>query len=112
MIPTVTVTADKNPEYDTDPGKNTKDKIFLLSINEANRYFSSYTDRHCGASTYAKKQGAYVSSNGNPDWWLRSPGASQYSAAIVAAGVVVYDFGYNVDDSGCVVRPTLWIEFE
>ena len=33
-IPTVTVPAHKNPKYDTDPGKATKDKVFLLSAVE------------------------------------------------------------------------------
>lgn len=36
LIPTVTVSADRNPGYDTNPGNPTKDKVFLLSIDEAN----------------------------------------------------------------------------
>ena len=40
-IPTVTVSADKNPSYSTSPGNNTTDKVFLLSITEVNKYFSS-----------------------------------------------------------------------
>lgn len=35
MIPTATVSADKNPDSSTDPGNATQDKVFLLSITEA-----------------------------------------------------------------------------
>lgn len=40
-IPTVTVAADKNPEYGTKGGNNTKDKLFLLSASEFDKYFRS-----------------------------------------------------------------------
>ena len=46
MIPTVTVSADKNPDYSTNPGNATQDQVFLLSITEVNKYFSSYSARH------------------------------------------------------------------
>jgi hypothetical protein len=38
IIPTVTVSADKNPQYSTYPGKATQDQVFLLSINEVEKY--------------------------------------------------------------------------
>lgn len=113
IIPTVTVTADKNPDYDTDPGKNTKDKIFLLSIDEANRYFSSNTDRQCKATEYAKGQGGYVNSdNGNSAWLLRSPGNYTNSAAVVSVYGEVSEYGWDVDYSSRVVRPALWVNLE
>lgn len=46
MIPTVTVSADKNPDYSTNPGNATQDQVFLLSITEVNKYFSSDSARH------------------------------------------------------------------
>ena len=47
MIPTVTVSANKNPKYDTDPGNTAKDRVFLLSIVEAEKYFTSDEARKC-----------------------------------------------------------------
>ena len=41
MIPSVIVSADKNPGYNTSPGKNTTDQVFLLSLIEAIEYFTS-----------------------------------------------------------------------
>ena len=54
MIPTVTVTADKYPDYETDPGNDTQDKVFLLSIEEAAKYFDSDTARECEVTEYAR----------------------------------------------------------
>ena len=69
-----TVTADENPKYDTDPGNDTKDRIFLLSIDEAEKYFSWGSRRRCEPTDYAVSNGAYESDSGNCWWWLRSPG--------------------------------------
>lgn len=79
MIPTLTVSADKNPDYSTEPGNATQDKVFLLSITEANRYFKTDEERMCVPTAYAKANGAYMSSSYTKGgiatcwWWLRSP---------------------------------------
>lgn len=41
IILTTTVSADENPEYNVNPGSDTQDKMFLLSILEADKYFNS-----------------------------------------------------------------------
>ena len=111
MIPTVTVSADKNPEYSTNPGNTTQDQVFLLSITEANKYFSSDSARQCKPTEYAVAGGAYVSSsNGNCWWWLRSPGFDQGSAAFVNDGGDVDEDGIDVGYAYNAVRPALWID--
>ncbi len=112
MIPTVTVSADKNPEYSTNPGNATQDKVFLLSITEVNKYFSSDSARRCKATAYADALGAYVAGNGNCWWWLRSPGHLQGTAAYVNYGGNVYGDGNGVNRSDSAVRPALWIDIE
>ena len=115
MIPTTTVTADKNPSYNTSPGSNTNDKVFLLSITEVNKYFKSDDARKCVPTAYAIANGAYRSFNyavGGRDtccWWLRSPGFDSYSAADVSDGGSVYGSGRSVDTGIDAVRPALWI---
>ena len=47
LILSTTVTADKNPTYDTSPGENTTDKVFLLSITEVTKYDKSDSARQC-----------------------------------------------------------------
>lgn len=110
MIPTVTVSADENPEYDTYLGDATQDKVFLLSIAEANKYFRSDSARQCKPTRYA---GAYANSdNGSCWWWLRSPGRNQGSAAGVFYDGAVYCYGIYVDYVYGAVRPVLWINLD
>ena len=111
MIQSTTVTADKNPSYNTSPGNNTTDKVFLLSITEVNKYFSSNGGaRQCQGTAYCYAQGAFKASNGNCLWWLRSPGYFSDYAAYVFHDGSVYDRGSSVDYDGRAVRPALWID--
>lgn len=111
MISTVTVSADKNPEYSTNPGNATQDQVFLLSITEANKYFSSDSARQCEPTDYAVANGAYVNSdNGNCWWWLRSPGDFQNNAASVINDGNVRESGSSVNHGYGAVRPALWID--
>ena len=114
-IPTVTVSAGENPYWYTSPGLATEDKVFLLSITEANKYFSSDSARQCEPTDYAVARGAYVNSdNGNCQWWLRSPGRYQKFAAEVDFDGGFYEFcsgvGVGCDDDA--VRPAMWITID
>ena len=104
MILTVTVPADKNPEYSADPGNVTQDKVFLLSINEVKKYFSSDEARKC--AMVMKKQG-----NARL-WWLRSPGNGLASAAFVDNDGSVNCSGFYVDKNDICIRPAMWISLE
>lgn len=111
IIPTVTVSADKNPEYSTNPGNATQDQVFLLSITEANTYFSSDSARQCKPMKYAVANGVSESNSGNCcRWWLRSPGYFQKLAATVSTGGDVPEGGNSVDSDDIAVRPALWID--
>lgn len=113
MIPTVTVSADKNPDYDTNPGNATQDKVFLLSIKEVNEYFSADAQRKCKATDYAEEQGVWVNdSNGCVWWWLRSPGGNQLSAAHGGKYGGVDEYGGGVFSVTRAVRPALWINLD
>ncbi len=83
-----------NPRYHTKGGEPTRDRIFLLSIDEAERYFKDDTDRACGGL-----------------WWLRSPGYNLYNAAYVRSGGSIYIYGGGVDFSGGV-SPAFWINLD
>ena len=111
MIPSVTVRADVNPSYSTSPGSSTTDQVFLLSITEANKYFSSDSERRCQGTEYCYALGAYEDSNSNCEWWLRSPGIYSDSAAFVDNYGSVLDNGSYVDVLCGAVRPALWINF-
>ena len=52
-----TVVAEDNKTHSTDAGEDTTDKVFLLSVSEANKYFKDNNDRKCSATKYAKEKG-------------------------------------------------------
>ena len=110
IIPTVKVSSNKNPEYSTNPGNVTQDQVFLLSITEEDKYFSSDSARQCEPTDFAVANGAWENDSGNCWWWLRSPGANQCSAAYVYDDGDVFEFGYYVYGDDFAVRPALWID--
>ncbi len=116
QIQNTTVSADKNPNSKYNPGNSTNDKVFLLSITEAEKYFPTDESRKCAPTAFAKAQGAYISdktaSGEATCWWLRSPGYKRYYAAVVNHVGSVYCTGSDVNcDSDCV-RPALWINLD
>ena len=107
-IATVTNQNPDNPEYGTKGGRPTQDKIFALSIEEANRYFSSNSDRKAYTTDCAHKRG-WDSDDRSNWWWLRSPGSYSNYAAYVFNDGDINPYGPVVRlDSGCV-RPAFWL---
>ena len=115
QIQTADVSADRNPSWETDPGNTTKDKVFLLSIPEANKLFSSNEARRCAPTDFAKKQGADTNNKFKADgkpacwWWLRSPGCDSRHAACVLSVGSFFEIGLSVSNDNVGVRPALWI---
>lgn len=119
QIQNTTVSADNNPQYSTNPGNATTDKVFLLSINEVEKYFNSDEARKCAPTAYAKAQGASTSDTCKTPsgaatcwWWLRSPGDDQSSAAYVYFGGNVFELGNYVFSGLNAVRPAMWISID
>ena len=109
------VTADKNPMCSTNPGSDTTDNVFLLSIPEVKKYFKDDASRVCAPTDYAVKNGAYTNSRYKVDgrascwWWLRSPGYnSNYAAIVNIVGSVDY-YGNYVNYGNICVRPCVWV---
>ena len=93
LINVTKVTADKNPTYDTNPGEDQEDKIFLLSIKETEKYLKTSEERmyECQYS-----------------WWLRTSGDCLNAAAIVSPRGVLEMRGYTVNTS-FGISPAMWI---
>lgn len=112
MIQTTKVAAGENPAYGTYPGIDTEDKVFLLSIDEANQYFDSVDDRICYPTDYAVSKECWINDSGSCQWWLRSPGAGSAGAAGVGYEGDVFKYGDYVILSYYAVRPAMWINVE
>ncbi|MBR3941939.1 MAG: hypothetical protein IKJ55_01160 [Clostridia bacterium] len=111
MISTVTVPAHKNPDYTVDAGNNTKDKVFLLSIDEAENLFVSDEDRKCEPTAFALAGNVYEY-EGNCWYWLRTSGFSSNCAAYVHRHGAIDKTGYTVTYTNAAVRPAMWISIE
>ncbi len=92
---------DDNPKFKTSGGVPTIDKIFLLSIHEAEIFLKN--DK--------------VKTISKASWWLRSPGGYQKYAAdannygVNFMGAGVHECGYG-DQYGFFVRPVMWIKLD
>jgi len=112
-----------NPDnlwYGTKGGSDTHDRIFLLSLEEADRYFGDSGDY---LNRRREKHSGHGFSNGHDSdrvanresaacgWRLRSPGHASYYAAIVIDDGSVFVYGDDVSATyhGGGVRPALWL---
>ena len=102
----------KNPLFETHCGNDTLDRVFLLSIQEAEKYFKDDEARSAKGSNYAIKHGLLKLSNGNSWYWLRSSGSDSNNAAIVYSDGYVDMTGDNVDNDDNGIRPALWINLK
>ena len=101
IIKETAVKNDANPKYGTTGGNDTQDKIFLLSIDEAKKYFKNDEKRKCK-----------MIDSDDTCWWLLSPGGYNTGAAFVHSHGTVYDRGGDSVDVTHGVRPALWINLE
>jgi len=126
LIAETTVINNDNPWYGTPGGENTKDKLFLLSIEEVVRYFG---DSGMLANRPGDSKGifdeyddariaAYDRTGIDSWWWLRSPGDGPTQAALINqfGGLSISGFDVAVDDhfpeGRGGIRPALWLIIE
>lgn len=112
-IQSTQVPADKNPKFDVDSGNPTTDKVFLLSVLEVEKYFSSAETKEL----FDVVAGSNVS---NP-WWLRTSGASgsifnfsdglQNCATLITIGGAI-SYGGNPVGTAKGVRPAMWVSLK
>ena len=89
-----------NPVYGTNGGGDTVDRIFLLSIAEAQQYFKDDADRVCKNSN-----------NAPIGWTLRTPGREHNRVSYVSrSGGINFDgVQTGVITSTASIRPALWL---
>ena len=113
LIPAVTVPADANPNYKTNPGNDTNDKVFLLSLREAETYFPDSYERRCEKSEKVHRATDDETCHNDSWWWLRTPSFRQNEAVIVRQYNATSDFSnLPVCNTYGAVRPAMWIDLE
>jgi hypothetical protein len=94
-----TISTGDNSEFGTDGGNDTTDRIFLLDIQQAERYFDSDNTR------MTKNLEGEISW-----WWLRSTGSVNYYVAYVTMSGKIDTAGVDVAHPNGNVRPAMWLD--
>ena len=106
-INTVELINKDNSKYGTQGGKNTSDKLFLLSLSEVDG-----TEESKEYGFWDKKTRKCKNDNFSEEtyfWWLRSPGNSSHDAAGVYYYGWVFGYGYDVQELTGGIRPALYL---
>ncbi len=88
----VRVETPASEEYYTNGGNRTMDRVFVLSKAEVLQYLPEVEDRNLGHW-----------------WWMRTPGSSLLTTAIVYTDGTFYNGGVNVSSHNGGVRPAMWV---
>lgn len=112
MLISETLPAELNPSYGTNAGSETTDRVFLLSIQELNRYFGRENKNRVAYATRTAAARNVTTSDrtGGASWWLRSPGHSGNYAAVVTGDGECFASGFPDNSETIGVRPAIWID--
>jgi hypothetical protein len=92
-------------------GNDTEDKVFLLNVDEADKYFPNDQSRMADPTPYATARGVFINERtGKVWWWLRSPGYYVSDAAGVNYLGQIHKSGDNVSTTNNAVRPAIWVK--
>ena len=118
-IKTTNIVNNDNPSYGTEGGKDTSDKVYLLSIDEVTDPVYGFNSSDDSDSTRQAVNTAYVAGGGEINsgdmgsagsvdvWWLRSPGLYSNSASLVNFDGYVLTGGDDVYIDVYAARPAL-----
>ncbi len=119
-IITTELSNEDNSKYNTNGGADTKDKMFLLSVGQAKKYFPNDSDRKAKGTKYYKSKLDFSDRvrGRSHNWWLRTPGKyDSYVAAVDKSGEID-KAGYSaallsLNDAGADgVRPAMWVKIK
>lgn len=125
VLPTANVTPD-NPDYDTNSGTATKDRVFLLSNEQvfadaaaadygfyAGRGFDDPAKRFT-STTYAKCRGTWWSPvedyRGNAFWFMRTSGYTPHNVTYICDFGYVYSRGTTVTTNDAGILPAIRVD--
>lgn len=103
---------DQKDEYEEMIYDECYDEIFLLSLDEAKKYFKSDDDRKGFPTPFAAKQHKYEIKTDNPCWWfLRTLGYERFLVSYVHSdGYATRSGTFMNSEAG--IRPALWLNID
>ena len=116
-IRTVCVKTRAFAQDDTDIVVSTKDKVWLLDADEAERCFVSDEERKCLPTERSLSYDTWFWNEAYGDglecpWWLRSCGDSPDAASVVTDEGVVMPDGWTVSSKDVGVRPVIVLRLD
>lgn len=99
----------RSEEYASADDNADSDRVFLLSVTEAERYLSGDRAKVCFCTEYARQNGSWHTPENICRWWLRSDGSYGNRKAGVRHQGSVYYGGFYVDIGYMSVRPAVCI---
>lgn len=99
-----------NATWGTEGGNDTTDKVFLLSIDEVNKYFPTEESHFATGTVYGNTIMTKDSGSEHRFWWLRSPGKVSANAAYIHADGRLVDVGMTVNVMCFGVRPVIYVK--
>ena len=109
-IKTTNVVNEDNPDYGTEGGNSTSDRVYLLSVGEVTNPDYGFTTSTNSTETREAVDTAYVdSARGRSAWCLRSPCSSGCTSLVCADGAVAMDWYATSYDA---VRPALHLNLK
>lgn len=116
---TSTVVNNDNPAHGTSGGKNTKDKVYLQSLEEVMADYginepaeAFYGEIYAQATPYTMQKGVWleIENSNRCWWWLRSSGGNPMNAAEVGSAGYLSFNGSNVTTRERAIRPVIKIK--
>lgn len=111
--------------YENEKPYEETDMIFLLSVEDVNKYMKENADRTCEATEYAIACGAHTDESRLYDryfheieapprchWWLRTAGKTSGTVVSVYSSGQINTDGNKIDDDYRAVRPAMWINLQ
>lgn len=87
-----------------------EDKLFLLSLEETEKYLTTEEDRMLTATPYALETTTLKedADNGCVIWWLRTKFNTRRAMAVRASGEIV-EPGFDIMTGAMEIRPAMWV---
>lgn len=102
-------------------GSNTIDKVFVLNIDEYEKYFENDEERISEGTPYCKSLGLQISSSlpisdvpieNGTFYWTRDVGYHEADAACINWNGEINIYGYDCKSDGMGARPCMWVKKE
>ena len=93
----------------TNDNVETEDKVFLLSVEEANKYLTQKT-RKCRPTSYTKYNDVKYNDNNICFWFFFTAGCYPYFTLFVDCDGNINNVGMRIDCDYYAIRPCIWVD--